>query len=73
MISMKMRLVRRNLIGHGFWMFLCGLLGGLGFTAFLLGGIEVYPGKSYLSLCLVLKQVGVDAILAPSPIVSWLS
>lgn len=45
MISTKMRLVRRNLIGHGFWMFLCGLLGGLGFTAFLLGGIEVYPGK----------------------------
>ncbi|EXJ78678.1 hypothetical protein A1O1_09080 [Capronia coronata CBS 617.96] len=45
MVSPTQAVLRRKMIGHGAWMILSSLVGGLGLWCFLLGGFEVIPGR----------------------------
>jgi len=36
--------LRRNLLGHGAWMMLSSLIGGIGLWCYILGGFEIVPG-----------------------------
>lgn len=44
MTSLAQSRLRRNMIGHGAWMILASLVGGLGLWCYILGGFEIIPG-----------------------------
>ncbi|EXJ86754.1 hypothetical protein A1O3_03708 [Capronia epimyces CBS 606.96] len=44
MVSPAQDALRRSMIGHGAWMILSSLIGGLGLWCYILGGFEIIPG-----------------------------
>lgn len=43
-VSPAQETLRRTLLGHGAWMLLSSLVGGLGLWCFIIGGFEIIPG-----------------------------
>uniref|UniRef100_A0A8H7K676 Uncharacterized protein n=1 Tax=Bionectria ochroleuca TaxID=29856 RepID=A0A8H7K676_BIOOC len=43
-VSPKVAALRRQMIGHGSWMLMSCLLGGVGLWMYIIGGFEIIPG-----------------------------